>query len=291
MTPELDALKATIEEALLRFLPHRSAIAPQLIEAMRHAALTGGKRLRPMLACAACSAFGGATHNALAPASAVEFVHAYSLVHDDLPAMDDDDLRRGAPSCHAKYGEATAILAGDALLTLAFEVLARADATSAEVRAAALGILAEACGWNGMVGGQAYDLASIGRTPDLKDLEAMHGAKTGALINASVHLGALFAGAGEDGMALANGYGDRIGLAFQIIDDVLDATADSAALGKSAGADARAGKPTFVSLLGVDEARRRANAFLDEALAMLAEAGLQGTLLTPLANLAVKRTC
>ena len=167
MTPALEALKATIEEALLRFLPHRSAIAPQLIEAMRYAALTGGKRLRPMLTCAACSAFGGDLRNALAPASAVEFVHAYSLAHDDLPAMDDDDWRRGAPSCHAKYGEATAILAGDALLTLAFEVLAKADAASAEVRATALGILAEACGWSGMVGGQAYDLASVGQAQDL----------------------------------------------------------------------------------------------------------------------------
>jgi len=235
MTPALEALKATIEEALPRFLPHRSAIAPQLIEAMRYAVLTGGKRLRPMLTCAACSAFGGATENALAPASAVEFVHAYSLVHDDLPAMDDDDWRRGAPSCHAKYGEAAAILAGDALLTLAFEVLAKADAGSAADRAAALGILAEACGWGGMVGGQAYDLASVGQAQDLDGLRAMHGAKTGALFNASLRLGALFAGAKEADMALAAGYGDRIGLAFQIIDDVLDATASSVALGKPAG--------------------------------------------------------
>ncbi len=291
MTPALEALKATIEEALLRFLPHRSAIAPQLIEAMRYAALTGGKRLRPMLTCAACSAFGGDLRNALAPASAVEFVHAYSLAHDDLPAMDDDDWRRGAPSCHAKYGEAAAILAGDALLTLAFEVLAKADAASAAVRATALGILAEACGWSGMVGGQAYDLASVGQAQDLDGLQAMHGAKTGALFNAAMRLGALFAGAKEADMALAAGYGDRIGLAFQIIDDVLDATANSAALGKPAGADARAGKPTFASLLGVDEARRRANALLDEALAMLNQAGLQDTLLQPLAELAVKRTC
>ena len=289
MRAEQEALKAAIEDALLRFLPERSAIAQALLDAMRYAALGGGKRFRPLLTCAACTAFGGRAEDALAPACAVEFIHAYSLVHDDLPAMDDAALRRGAPSCHAVHGEALAILAGDALQTLAFSTLATSSA-SAATRLAAIGVLAEASGWRGMAGGQCFDLASVGRALTLPELQALHGAKTGALIAAAVRLGALFANADAQSQALAEEFGGRIGLAFQIMDDVLDVVGDSAALGKSAKADEQAGKPTFAAVMGAPAARAKAQAILAEAQALLRGGGLQDSLLAQLGDQAVNRS-
>ena len=256
---------------------------------MRYAALGGGKRLRPMLTCASCMAFGGRLEDALPPACAVELIHAYSLVHDDLPAMDDDALRRGKPSCHAAYGEAVAILVGDALQALAFEVLAGAPGGGAASRAAALRLLAEAVGWRGMVGGQAFDMASEGQRLGLAELKALHAAKTGALLSAAVQIGALFANASEAQMAVAKAFGDRVGLSFQIIDDVLDVTSDTATLGKPAGSDQQADKSTFVTLMSLDEARREARALSKEASDLLQQAGLQDTLLAELGRQAVER--
>ena len=289
MTAEADAVRAAIEEALTGFLPSRSPIAQPLVDAMRYAALGGGKRLRPMLTCASCLAFGGRLEDALPPACAVELIHAYSLVHDDLPAMDDDALRRGKPSCHAAYGEAVAILTGDALQTLAFEVLAGAQAGNAANRAAAVRLLAQAVGWHGMVGGQAFDMASEGQRLSLAELKALHAAKTGALISAAVQIGALFANATEAQMAAAKAFGDRIGLGFQIIDDVLDVVSDTATLGKPAGSDQEADKSTFVTLMSLDEARREARALSEEAAGLLRREGLQDTLLAKLGRQAVER--
>lgn len=289
MTAEPDAVRAAVEEALTGFLPSRSPIAQPLVDAMRYAALGGGKRLRPMLTCASCMAFGGRLKDALPPACAVELIHAYSLVHDDLPAMDDDALRRGKPSCHAAYGEAVAILVGDALQALAFEVLAGAPAGSAANRAAAVSLLAEAVGWRGMVGGQAFDMASEGQRLGLAELKALHAAKTGALLSAAVRIGVLFANASEAQMAVAKAFGDRVGLGFQIIDDVLDVTSDTATLGKPAGSDQQADKSTFVTLMSLDEARREARALSEEATSLLQQAGLQDTLLAELGRQAVER--
>lgn len=289
MTAEPDAVRAAIEEALAGFLPSCSPIAQPLVDAMRYAALGGGKRLRPMLTCASCMAFGGRLEDALPPACAVELIHAYSLVHDDLPAMDDDALRRGRPSCHAAYGEAVAILVGDALQALAFEVLAGAPAGSAANRGAAVSLLAEAVGWRGMVGGQAFDMASEGQRLGLAELKALHAAKTGALLSAAVQIGALFANASEVQMAVAKAFGDRVGLGFQIIDDVLDVTSDTATLGKPVGSDQQADKSTFVTLMSLDEARREARALSEEAASLLRREGLQDTLLAELGLQAVER--
>ena len=289
MTAEPDAVRASIEEALTELLPSRSPIAQPLVDAMRYAALGGGKRLRPMLTCASCMAFGGRLEDALPPACAVELIHAYSLAHDDLPAMDDDALRRGKPSCHAAYGEAVAILVGDALQALAFELLAGAPAGSAANRVAAVRLLAEGVGWRGMVGGQAFDMASEGQQLGLAELKALHAAKTGALLSAAVQIGALFANASEAQMAVAKGFGDRVGLSFQIIDDVLDVTSDTATLGKPAGSDQQADKSTFVALMSWGEARQEAQALSKEASDLLRQAGLQDTLLAELGRQAVDR--
>jgi len=291
MTPDLDDLKAVIDAALARHLPDRSAIAPELVDAMRYATLTGGKRLRPLLVCAACTGVGGNLEHALAPACAVEFIHAYSLVHDDLPAMDDDELRHGVPSNHVRFGEATAILAGDALQALAFRTLAEAPGVPPHTRLRALSVLADAAGWLGMVGGQSFDMAAESQRLGQDQLAALHGAKTGALIRAAVQIGALvgdpdlpdatFARLGE--------FASRIGLAFQVIDDVLDVTASTATLGKPAGSDEAADKSTYPKLLGVDGARALADRLLQEALVMLDGAGLADDRLARLARRSVHR--
>lgn len=287
MSPELSGFKAAIEEALRSCLPTDSPIAQPLIDAMRHAVLGGGKRLRPMLVCAACTDLGGRLENALAPACAVEFIHAYSLIHDDLPAMDDDPLRHGLPSCHVVYGEATAILAGDALQALAFETLA--GATGAGLRAAAVGTLARASGWSGLVGGQSFDLASEGESLTLDRLRHLHAAKTGALIQVAVELGAIFARADEQRLASVREFAGRIGLAFQVIDDVLDVSQPTDKLGKPAGSDERANKSTFPTLMGVTSAREYAQQLLQDALDILAQADLADGPLAELGRLAVDR--
>jgi geranylgeranyl pyrophosphate synthase len=291
MTTELKDLRDTVEDAITQYLPAVSDDAQLLVDAMRYATLSGGKRIRPLLACAACTAVGGELENALAPACAVEFVHAYSLLHDDLPAMDDDDLRHGLPSGHVKFGEANAILAGDALLTLAFEVLAKAPFSPADVRLMAIQLLAEAAGWRGMVGGQVYDLAAEDKRLSLTQLQSLHAAKTGELIRAAVQMGALFGNARVDAerYVLLTEFARRIGLAFQIIDDVLDATQSTETLGKPAGSDQKSRKSTYTSLLGVDQARAQAEALLKEARAILGRAHLEHSLLEELAETIVHR--
>ncbi|MCB1685707.1 MAG: polyprenyl synthetase family protein, partial [Pseudomonadales bacterium] len=216
----------------------------------------------------------------------------YSLVHDDLPAMDDDDLRHGLPSGHIKYGEANAILAGDALHTLAFQTLANAPSSRTDVRLTAIQILSEASGWQGMVGGQVFDLQSERKKLGLTELQALHAAKTGALIQASVQIGALFGNARLDPetYVLLTEFSKRIGLAFQIVDDVLDVTESTETLGKPAGSDQKAKKSTYTSLLGVDQARSQAKDLLDEARKLLKRAHLKNDLLQELAELIVSRT-
>ena len=290
MSPTLQGYKAAVEEALRHHLPSASPIAQDLVDAMRHAVLGGGKRLRPLFVCAACTGFGGRLDNALAPGCAVEFIHAYSLIHDDLPAMDDDELRHGLPSCHITFGEANAILAGDALQALAFATLGEAPGVRPETRLAAIQALGKASGWAGMVGGQSFDLASEGRQLKLDQLKQLHAAKSGALIRASVELGALFAGADDDSRALATEFAARIGLAFQIIDDVLDVTQSTQELGKPAGSDERANKSTFPALMGIESAREHAQRLLREAQDCLADAGLKNSPLAELGRMAVERT-
>jgi farnesyl diphosphate synthase len=260
LSPELIAWSTRADGVLARVLPPADQPPQDLHQAMRYAVLGGGKRLRPILVYATGSALGADPERLDAPAAAVEIIHAYSLVHDDLPAMDDDALRRGRPTCHVAFGEAAAILAGDALQALAFDVLARdsalADAPALLVEM--LRVLAAACGSQGMAGGQALDLAAVGRILDAAELERMHVHKTGALIRASVRLGALATGCRDEGtLAALETYGHCIGLAFQIRDDILDVEGSSATLGKTAGKDAADAKPTYPSILGMDGSRDR----------------------------------
>ena len=272
LTPELVALSSRADEALARALPDETQPPVELHRAMRYAVLGGGKRLRPLLVYATGLAFGAAPDRLDASAAAVELIHAYSLVHDDLPAMDDDDLRRGRPTCHVVFGEAMAILAGDALQALAFEVLANDPALAAHPanHLAMLRTLAGACGSHGMAGGQAFDLAAVGHVLDAAELERMHVHKTGALIRASVRLGALAAGV-RDARALdaLETYGHAIGLAFQIRDDLLDIEADTAQLGKTAGKDVAANKPTYPAILGIDASRAELATLTARALAAI----------------------
>ena len=291
MPTDLRELKATIEDALDHYLPAQSPIAEELVDAMRYATLSGGKRLRPMLVCAACNAVGGHVEDALAPACAIEFIHAYSLIHDDLPAMDDDELRHGLPSNHVKFGEANAILAGDALQALAFRMLAEAPNVQPHTRLRTITLLADAVGWQGMVGGQSFDLAAESQRLELDELEALHAAKTGALIRVAVQIGALVGkpDLSDERFVLLGEFAGRVGQAFQIIDDVLDVTANSEVLGKPAGSDVAADKSTYPKLLGVDASRDRAVHLLDDALKFLKRAGLAGGMLEELARRSVER--
>jgi farnesyl diphosphate synthase len=286
--------RARVEAALAACLPAASELAPELIAAMRHAVLAGGKRLRPLLVCAAAESLCGDSESgferAADAACAIELVHAYSLIHDDLPAMDDDVLRHGQPSCHVAFGEAVAILAGDALQALAFERLATAPAHGAEARLAMVSVLADAAGWRGMVGGQARDITSTGHPLDARALEQMHAAKTGALLRAAVELGAIAGGASARQRDMLGRFGARMGLAFQIVDDLLDATSTTATLGKTAGADAAAGKTTYPALIGVEASRARAADLLRDARADLAQIGLAGGPLDMVATVLVDRT-
>lgn len=263
-----------VEAALEQFLPGAHTHPAQLHEAMRYSLLDGGKRIRPVLVYAAGHVLDTDKQRLDVAACAVECIHAYSLVHDDLPAMDDDDLRRGKPSCHKAFGEAEAILAGDALQTLAFYLLAHADMgdIAAERRLAMIERLALASGSRGMVGGQAIDLAAVGRTLDMAELEDMHIHKTGMLIRASVLLGALCAEQADDATQHAlDHYGKAIGLAFQVQDDILDVTGSTEQLGKQAGADLALDKPTYPALLGLSGARERARELHQTALDALAD--------------------
>ncbi len=297
---------AHVESALERWIRPDAATdaeggAPvELIAAMRYAVLDGGKRLRPLLLLAASEAASGerpAAANtpeiALRAACAVELIHAYSLVHDDLPCMDNDVLRRGKATVHVKFGEASAMLAGDALQAMAFELLTPDDdAIPARQQAALCRLLARAAGSAGMAGGQAIDLASVGVALTERQLRQMHRLKTGALLQASVMMGAACGDVSAQAEAALMSYGAAIGLAFQVVDDMLDVTADSATLGKTAGKDADQDKPTFVSLLGLERAGVYAQELLAEALAALARSGLHDTqALQGLARRLVNRTC
>ena len=279
------------EAALAAALP-APTIAPQrLHEAMRYAVLGGGKRVRPLLAHAAGELVGGTPEDVDRVACAVELIHAYSLVHDDMPCMDDDVLRRGKPTVHVEYDEASALLVGDALQTLAFQVLAEKPiGQSAPVQLEMLTQLALASGSRGMAGGQAIDLAAVGRKLGREELEFMHIHKTGALIRAAVLLGAR-TGSMPDEAALArlDRYAKIVGLLFQVVDDILDAEADTATLGKTAGKDADHDKPTYVSLLGLTEARRLAEEMLAEARAALADYGPRALRLEQLADYVAHR--
>jgi len=265
-----------VEAALSEWVP--LAAPAGLGEAMRYAVLDGGKRLRPLLTLAAARAVAGAAElpAAMRSACAVELIHAYSLVHDDMPCMDNDVLRRGKPTVHVAYGEAQALLAGDALQALAFELLTPEDGSVAPaVQARLCAALARAAGHHGMAGGQAIDLAHVGVPMSDTALRDMHRRKTGAMLEVSVHMGALSAGADGPTLACLQRHAQAIGLAFQVVDDILDVTADSATLGKTAGKDQANDKPTFVSLLGLAGAQAQAQALLQEALAALDAAKLR----------------
>ena len=282
-----DRVNAALEHAL----PDSEQPPARLHAAMRYAVLGKGKRLRPALVYAAGEALGAAPATLDAPACAVELIHAYSLVHDDLPAMDDDDLRRGAPTCHRQFDESTAILAGDALQALAFELIANhSPASDRDMRADMVATLAHAAGAAGMAGGQSLDLLACGRQGSLAELERMHRHKTGALIRASVLLGALGAGADNAACERLGTYGEAIGLAFQIVDDILDVTADTATLGKTQGADIERDKATYPALLGLDGARAHAQRRREEALAALEGAGGEFEPLRDLARFVVDRS-
>ncbi len=267
----IGAWRARVEAALDRSLPAPGTHPARLHEAMRYAVLGGGKRVRAVLVHAAAASLGVDHGGVDAAACAVELIHAYSLVHDDLPSMDDDDLRRGRPTCHRAFDEATALLAGDALQTRAFEVLAEAPGLTGERRAEMVAVLARASGSRGMAGGQAIDLEAVGRSLDLTELEYMHILKTGALIRASVRLGALCASEIEgEALERLDRYAKCIGLAFQIQDDVLDVEGDTATLGKRQGADSARDKPTYTSMIGLAAAKRRARELHEEAIECLA---------------------
>ena len=285
------AHQARFEETLRNLLP-RADIAPQrLHEAMRYAVLDGGKRVRPLLAFAAGELNGAEVARVDIAAAAVELIHAYSLVHDDMPCMDDDVLRRGKPTCHKQYDEATALLVGDALQTLAFQLLAEHRLNDDAMRQLEMvRLLALASGSRGMAGGQAIDLASVGKSLTLPELEFMHIHKTGALIRAAVLLGAHCGSRLETAqMDKLDHFGKLIGLAFQVVDDVLDCEADTATLGKTAGKDADNGKPTYVSLLGIQDARDMAQRLHREALETLAGFGDSAQRLRELADFIVLR--
>ncbi len=279
----------TVERALEAWVP---ADAPAgLGAAMRYAVLDGGKRLRPLLVLAAAQAVGGAQAAALRAAVAVELIHAYSLVHDDMPCMDNDLLRRGKPTVHVQFGEAQALLAGDAMQALAFEILTPDDepALPPALQARLVQLLARASGQQGMAGGQAIDLASVGKALDEATLRDMHRRKTGALLQASVLMGAACGATQPDAWAALAEYGAALGLAFQVVDDILDVTQASEVLGKTAGKDQDANKPTYVTMLGLDAARQYANDLHSQALSALTRAGLTAPLLVSLADRLVIR--
>jgi len=281
-------LRRRIDDALQAHTQYGPDCPPELAAAIRHSLLAPAKRLRPLLLLMAADACGCDGSRAIAAACAVEMVHTYSLIHDDLPAMDDDDMRRGRPSCHAQFGEATAILAGDALLAQAFEVLATGILPPA-VAARCCGELAKAAGACNLVGGQEDDLKAQFSTLGIEQLERIHRRKTGAMIRVSLRLGGLVAGASEAHLAALDVYGNRLGLAFQIIDDLLDLAGDENSLGKRTGKDADHGKLTFPAVLGIAESRHRAHQLIEEAIAALAPLVPQASALESLARYVLER--
>ncbi len=288
----MQELQPRVETALDHYLPVASVPPVHLHEAMRYAVLDGGKRIRPLLVYAAGAALGIDYSRLDGPACAVELIHAYSLVHDDLPAMDNDDLRRGKPTCHIAFGEATAILAGDSLLALAFHILASDPAmqASAELRITMIQTLAHASGSRGLAGGQAMDLAAVGCDLNLAELEMMHIHKTGALIRASIMLGA-YSQPKTDSRWLAalDHYAKCIGLAFQIHDDILDVEGDTATLGKTQGADLALNKPTYPAIVGMSRAKKMAKELHEEALTSLAAFDVRADVLRSISAYLIER--
>jgi geranylgeranyl diphosphate synthase type II len=293
--PELDLKTylsqrvAFVDAALERFLPAAETRPANLHAAMRHSIFAGGKRLRPILCLAAAEACGGSRESALFAAGAVECLHTYSLIHDDLPCMDDDDMRRGVPTCHKVYGEAVALLAGDALQALSFELVARTPVTHRHSPADMVGLLARTAGSLHLVGGQVADLEGEGKKLPLEDLRYIHESKTAALLTASVKLGGMSADATAEQMQALHDFGMATGLAFQIIDDILDVTQTSEKLGKSAGKDVASEKSTYPALMGLDASRAEAHRLTDAAHAALEVFGQNGVWLRALADYLLQR--
>jgi geranylgeranyl diphosphate synthase type II len=281
--------RLAVDASLDRFLPSETTRPFSIHEAMRYSVLAGGKRIRPILCLETAHIFTADVSAALYPACAIEFIHTYSLIHDDLPALDDDDLRRGKPTCHKKFGDATAILAGDALLTLAFETVAAAPADP-ERRITIVSEIANAAGTvNGMVGGQVADLEAEGKSVTPETLQYIHRSKTAALIRASVTSGALCAGASSEDVARLRRFGDNIGWAFQVTDDILDVEESSAALGKTAGKDIAQQKATYPSIYGLERSHEIANDLAMRAIAELAAYGDRAARLRDIAEYLVLR--
>ena len=286
----LQQCKSRVEEVMESHLKERFELAPPLYDAISYSVFAGGKRLRPVLAYAAAQACGADKSVADQAACAVEFIHTYSLIHDDLPPMDDDDLRRGKPTCHKVFGEDVAILAGDALNTLAFQVLSEGDSPAASTQLRMINILSRASGYMGMIGGQAFDLASEGQEIGLEQLEQMHSLKTGALIRASVQLGALnVEGVIDQQLYRLDLYAAQIGLAFQIKDDILDIEGDTATLGKTQGADLAKQKATYPALLGLEQAKQKMMGCYQQALDALEPFGSDAEYLRLLAAYFIER--
>lgn len=272
MNTRINNYAQTVNRALQRYLPAPDGLEKNVVEAMRYSALAGGKRIRPMLTLEFCRLCNGDVDAALPFACAIEMVHTYSLIHDDLPCMDNDDFRRGKPSCHVEFGEATALLAGDALLSLAFETALcdnDKDKISPENALRAARMLASASGSSGMVGGQIIDLESEGQKISLETLEFMHNKKTGAMITAAAQIGCVLAGADETKIEAAGQYARRIGLAFQIVDDILDVTGDDTKLGKPVGSDRENSKTTYITHLGIEKSKVLVRRLTEEAIRYL----------------------
>ena len=289
----LAAMREEVDAALDAALPPETAWPATIHRAVRYSVFAGGKRIRPALVIASGDAVGGDRADLMPLACAVEMIHTYSLIHDDLPAMDDDDLRRGKPTSHKVFGEAIAILAGDALLTRAFHLLSEVpdggDETRRRRRVRATAVLGEACGTTGLIGGQVMDLESEGRAIDAGSLERLHRAKTGALLSACVRGGAILGGGEDPDLERLARYASAIGLAFQVVDDVLDATEDAEHLGKTAGKDEAAKKATYVSVHGLEAARALAASLRQQALDAVAPLGPRGEVLAAIARLVVDR--
>ncbi len=284
--------KAVVDAALDRLMPEAKGPSAKVTEAMRYSLSAGGKRVRPILMMAGCKAVGGVPEEILPAACAMECVHTYSLIHDDLPAMDDDDLRRGKPTCHVVYGEAVAILAGDGLLTYAFELMTHRELTDKvppHTLLRAISIFSHAAGVAGMVGGQTADILNEGKEVDPETLAFIHSCKTGALIRASVEMGALLGGGDEGQIAALREYGTALGLCFQVVDDLLDVVGDQEKLGKPVGSDEKNKKATYPALFGIEETRRRAAELRDQALAHLSSFGQEAEPLRAIANYIVER--
>jgi geranylgeranyl diphosphate synthase type II len=284
---EMSMLAGMVDSRLAELLPGTQELPRELVEAMRYSCLAPGKRIRPVLAIASCVACGGTKEAAIDAACAVEMVHAFSLIHDDLPAIDNDVLRRGRPTCHVAFGEAVAILAGDALFALAFEVLTEMDCT-AEVRIKCVELLSKCSGIRGLVSGEAIDILSEGKPVSAPTLELIHVRKTGALIAAACEMGAVLGGGDSDAQAKLRSYGEKIGLAFQIADDVLNVEGDAEKTGKSVGSDAERGKATYVGLFGLEASKAKAKSLAQDAIGLLIDFS-ENQLLSELASFSVDR--